>query len=78
MAGKMTRVKVCQRRGAERGGGLLVLDLEVLQHRLHRAHDEGQADEGERDDDAERREGDLDAERLEQAGRSSRWARRAR
>jgi hypothetical protein len=33
----------------------------LLQHRLHGAHDEGQADEDQRDHDAERRIGDLDA-----------------
>jgi hypothetical protein len=38
----------------------------ILQHRLHGAHHEGQADEDQRDDDAERRVGDLDAERREQ------------
>ena len=60
-----------------------MLDLQILQHRLHSAHDEGQADEGERDDDAERRVGDLDAERIEQAadpavGRIERGERDAR
>ena len=54
------------RAGAERGGGLLDLAVELLQHRLHGAHDEGQADEDERDEDAERRVGDLDAERREE------------
>ena len=73
-----TRAKVCSRRGAERRGGLLDLAVEVLQHRLHRAHDEGQADEDQRDDDAERRVGDLDAERRRAARRSSRSAHRAR
>ena len=48
-------------RRAEARRGFLELALEVLQHRLHRAHDERQADEGQRDDDAERRERDLDA-----------------
>src|SRR5471030_1556356 len=48
--------------GAEAGGGLLQFALGVLQHRLDGAHDEGQADEGQRDDDAERRERHLDAE----------------
>ena len=62
---------------AEAGRGLLDLGVEVLEHRLQRAHDERQADEGERDDHAERREGDLDAERLERACRASRSARRA-
>ena len=32
-------------RGAEAGGGLLDLGVEILQHRLHGAHDERQADE---------------------------------
>ena len=39
--------------GAERGRGLLDLALEILEHRLHGAHDEGQADEDQRDDDAD-------------------------
>ena len=41
-------------RRAEAGGGLLELRVEVLQHRLHRAHDERQADEDQRDEHAER------------------------
>jgi hypothetical protein len=48
--------------GAERGGGLLRLAVDLLQHRLHGAHDERQADEDQRHDDAGRRIGDLDAE----------------
>ena len=59
---------------AERGGGFLELGLEVLEHRLHGAHHERQADEGQRHQHAERRERDLDAERLEQRCRSSRSA----
>ena len=39
----------------------------ILEHRLYGAHHERQADEDQRDDDAQRRVGDLDAERLEQA-----------
>ena len=46
-------------------------------HRLHGADDKGQADEDQGDDHAYRREGDLDAERIE-IGRSSRWGRRWR
>ena len=53
--------------GAERRRGLLDLAVELLEHRLHGAHHERQADEDQRDDDADRRVGDLDAERLEQA-----------
>ena len=53
-------------RRAERRRGFLELASELLQHRLHRAHDERQADERQRDQHAERRERDLDAERLEQ------------
>ena len=41
---------------AEHRRRLLELRVEVLEHRLHRPDDEGQADEGERDRDAERRE----------------------
>ena len=47
--------------GAERGGGFLDLLVDLLHDRLHRPDDEGQADEDQRDDDAERRIGDLDA-----------------
>ena len=54
-------------RGAERGGGLFVLAVELDQNGLQRAHDEGEPDEGERDEDAERRVGDLQAERREEA-----------
>ena len=50
----MTRVKVCQRRRPERGGGLLHVRVELLEHRLHGAHHEGQPDEGERHHHAER------------------------
>ena len=39
--------------GAEAGGGLLDLHVEVVQHRLHRADDERQADEDQRHRDAE-------------------------
>ena len=51
-------------RGAERRGRLLRLAAQVFQHRLHRADDERQPDEDERDEDALRRVGDLQAERL--------------
>ena len=63
----MTRRNVCQRLAPEARGGLLDLGIEVAQDRLHGAHDERQADEGERHDHAERRVGDLDPERLEPA-----------
>ena len=49
------------------------MGVEVFEHRLHRAHDEGQADEDHGDENAERREGDFDAERLQQAANPSRW-----
>ena len=39
--------------------GLFELAVEIFEHRLHRAHDERQADEGQRDDDAEPRERDV-------------------
>ena len=52
--------------GAERRRRLLDLAVDLFHHRLHGAHDEGQADEDQRDDDAERRIGDLDAERHQQ------------
>ena len=43
-----------QARGAERGRRLLDLEVEVLEHRLDGAHDEGQADEGQGHDHAQR------------------------
>src|SRR5581483_3775067 len=43
------------------------LAVELFEHRLHGADDEGKADEDERNGDAERGVGDLDAERFEQA-----------
>ena len=51
---------------AERRRGFLDVPVEIAQHRLHRAHHEGQADEGQRHDDAEGRIGDLPLERCEQ------------
>ena len=53
--------------GAQRRRRLFDLGVEVLQHRLHRAHDERQADEDQCHHDAERGVRDLDAERLQQA-----------
>ncbi|MCY1361074.1 hypothetical protein D9M69_477290 [compost metagenome] len=51
-----------QRPGAEAGGGFLDFPGNVGEHRLHRAHDEGQDHEGQRQGDAERGVGDLEAE----------------
>ena len=65
-AGRMTREDGLQAVGAERGGGFLDLAVDLLHDRLHGAHHERQADEDQRDDDAERRVGDLDAERRQQ------------
>ena len=49
----MTRTEgLASRLAPSAGGGFLDLGLEVLQHRLHRAHDERQADEGQREHDA--------------------------
>ena len=62
-----TRRKRLPARRAERGRGFLELGVEILEHRLHGAHDERQADEDQRDDHAQRRERDLDA----RAARSS-------
>ncbi len=45
---------------AESGGGLLQLHFEFRNNRLHGAHDERQADEDERDQNAPAGEGDLD------------------
>ena len=47
----------------ERGRGLLDVGLELLQHRLHRAHDEGQRDEGQREEDRALGVGDVDPDR---------------
>src|SRR5690606_32118440 len=51
---------------AQRGGGLLELRFQFLEDRLDRAHHERQADEGERDPDADRRVSNGNAERIEQ------------
>ena len=51
IAGRITRENVCQRLAPRRRGRLLDLGVEVLQHRLDRAHDERQADEDQGDDD---------------------------
>ena len=72
IAGSSTRRNVCQPARAQAGRRLLDLRVEVLEHRLHGAHDERQADEGERDDDAEPRERHLDAQRRQLAARASR------
>ena len=65
-AGRVTRSTTCKAGCAERCGGFLFLAIDLLQNRLHGAHDEGQADEGERDDDADRRVADLEAEEIHQ------------
>ena len=69
--GRITLPEGAQPAGAEGRRGLLDLALDLLDHRLHRAHDERQADEDQRDEDAERRVGDLDPERRERAARSA-------
>ncbi len=48
--------------GAEAGGGFLDFDVEVDQHRLHRPHHEGNADENHGDENSDRRERHLDTE----------------
>ena len=50
--GSTTRRKVVQLRRAERRRGLLDLAVGLDEHRLHRADDERQRDEGQRDDQA--------------------------
>ncbi len=47
--------------GAEQRRGFLDILLDLFQHRLDGAHDEGKADKDQRDHDAERRVGDLQA-----------------
>ena len=67
--------------GAQGLGRLLHLAVEVLQHRLQRAHHERQADEHQGDEDAERRIGGLDPDLgrpARPAGRSARRWRSAR
>ena len=64
--GSMTRNTVWRRLAPRVADGLLELAVELLEHRLHGAHHKGEADEDQRDDDAGRRIGDLDAERREQ------------
>ena len=49
--------------GAEGGGGLLGLRIELGQHRLDAAHAEGQRHEGQRGADAEAGAGQVDVER---------------
>ena len=61
--GRMIRRKMVNRLGAERGGGLLHLAVELEQHRLHGAHDERQRHEQQRDDDAGPGVGQVDADR---------------
>ena len=61
----------CKRLAPRSRRRLLVLPLALPQHRLDGPHDEGQADEDERDQDAERREGDAEAEARTGAARSS-------
>ena len=63
ISGRMTRAKVVSRPAPERGRGLLDLGIEILEHRLHGADDKRQADEGQRDGDAERRKRGLDVDR---------------
>lgn len=52
-------------RRAQCGGGFFGFLTEFHHHRLHGAHDEGQADKRQRDDNAQRRVGNLDAEMTE-------------
>ena len=53
-------------RCAERRRGLLHLAVDLLHHRLHRAHDEGQSDENQRNYDADGGKGDLHAKQFEE------------
>ena len=63
MFGSTIRRKVVERPGAERGGRLLHLAVELEQHRLHGAHDERQRHEQQREHDRRAGVGDMDAER---------------
>ena len=51
-SGSTTRRKVVEVRGAQRCRGLLDLAVELDEHRLHRADDERERDEGQGDDEA--------------------------
>jgi hypothetical protein len=62
--GKITRREGLPAVGAQRGGGFLQFAVQVFQHRLHRAHHEGQADEDQRHPHAQRREADLEGQPL--------------
>src|SRR5205814_1030298 len=59
-------------RRAEAGGCLLDVRVDALEHGLEGAHDEGEADEHEHEDDREARVGGLDAERDEETPEPSR------
>src|SRR5690606_2089499 len=69
--GKMMRLKTQKRTAPSVSAAsakcrpILQVALHLEQRRLHRAHDERQADERERDDDADPRVCDLDPERRE-------------
>ena len=78
MAGKITRAEGREARGAETGGGFFGRVVDIGEHGLDGADHEGQSDEDERHEDAERREGDLDAEEA-RAGQpiDAMWARRS-
>ncbi len=77
--GRITRRNVCSALAPSVAAASSISGVELLEHRLHGAHDERQADEDERDQTMPiGSEGDLDAERRQQACRSSRSARRAR
>jgi hypothetical protein len=65
MLGKITRLKGLPARGAQAGGGFFQFFFGVFQHRLHRAHHKGQANEDQRNHHAVGVEGQLNAQRLE-------------
>ena len=54
ICGRITRRKAVRRPAPKGRGRLLQFRVEIFQHGLHRADDEWQADEGERDHDSER------------------------
>ena len=55
--------------GAEQGGRFFDVAFDLFEDGLHGAHHEGQADEDQRDDDAQRREGDLQARSVRRSSR---------
>ena len=63
IAGRITRRKVVKRLAPRDGSSLLDVEVELLEHRLHRADDEREGDEGERQEHRPAGAGDVDPDR---------------